>query len=403
MKVGSTQFLMEERQVIRNLQRLMSVSRYQNMHLGVLGGGQLGRMLIQEAINFDITVSTLDPDPDASCSRISNRFVQGSFKDYDTVLAFGKSVDLLTVEIEHVNVDALETLEKEGKNVSPSSRILRLVQDKGAQKIFYRTNGIPTAEFQLVANKLELQEKHGSYPIVQKLRKGGYDGRGVVVLRSETDLSKAFDEPCVLEKMVDFEKELSVIVARNSNGACIAYPAVEMEFNPEANLVEFLFSPANISPETEQKAGMLAMKVANALELTGILAVEMFLTRNGDLLVNEIAPRPHNSGHHTIEANVTSQYEQHLRAIAGLPLGSTQLLLPSVMVNLLGEKGFEGPAVYEGMNECLAMEGVHIHLYGKKTTKPFRKMGHVTICADTLDAAFHQARKVQKTLRVISK
>lgn len=380
----------------------MTQSTYKTARMGILGGGQLGRMLIQEAINLNVRIAVLDPDPDAPCAALCDRFVQGSFKDREAVLAFGRSVDFLTVEIEHVDVGALEILEQEGIVVRPSSRILKLVQDKGAQKIFYRTNGIPTAPFHLVGGRAEISAHEDFLPVMQKLRTGGYDGKGVRPIRTSGEVATAFDAPSVLEKFVSFEKELAVIVARNSKGETVTYPAVEMEFNPEANLVEFLFSPARINRETEIKAGQLAERLADALHLEGVLAVEMFLTNSGDLLVNEIAPRPHNSGHATIEANRTSQYEQHLRAVLDLPLGDTTLIQPTVMVNLLGEKGFDGEAAYLGMDESLAIHGVHVHLYGKRYTKPFRKMGHVTVCDESLDKAIEKAKKVQQTLKVIS-
>lgn len=367
--------------------------------LGILGGGQLGRMLLQDAINLDINISVLDPDPEAPCRHLADHFETGSFKDYDTVYRFGKTVDILTVEIEHVNVDALEALEKEGVIVRPSSRILRLVQDKGAQKIFYRTHGIPTAEFHLIEHHEELPGHAGLLPVMQKLRTGGYDGKGVTPLRTVTDFTTAFNAPSVLEKMVDFDKELAVIVARNRSGECVSYPAVEMEFNPEANLVELLFCPAGITLDIEKKAEEIARRLAIAIELEGVLAVEMFLTKTGELLVNEMAPRPHNSGHATIEANVTSQYEQHLRAVLNLPLGETRLLTPAVMVNILGEKSAEGRVVYVGLRECLSMSGVHLHLYGKRNTKPFRKMGHVTICDNQLTNAIQKAKVVQQKLK----
>ncbi len=381
----------------------MQSSTYRSTRLGILGGGQLGRMLIQEAVNLDIHISVLDPDPAAPCASLADVFHLGSFKDYDTVMAFGQNVDILTVEIEHVNVNALETLEKAGKVVRPSSKTLRLVQDKGLQKIFYRTHGIPTAEFHLIQSANELTQHTGLLPVMQKLRTGGYDGKGVTPIRTAQDFNTAFNAPSVLEKMVDFEKEIAVIVARRPDGSCITYPAVEMEFNSEANLVEFLFAPASISLATANEANDIAIQLAEALQLEGILAVELFVTRDGHLLVNEIAPRPHNSGHTTIEANVTSQYEQHLRAILDLPLGDTSLLQANVMVNLLGEKGSEGPVSYAGMNECLSISGVHIHLYGKTNTKPFRKMGHVTICDGQLESAINKAKQVQRLLKAVGK
>ncbi len=380
----------------------MSKAFYDTLRFGILGGGQLGRMLIQKATDFNVTNVVLDPDPEAPCRYLADEFVCGSFQDYETVLAFGRTVDLLTIEIEHVNVEALEQLEKEGIVVYPQSRVIRLVQDKGLQKIFYRTHGIPTAEFHLLDSIEHIAKYASQFPFIQKLRKGGYDGKGVVKLENSGEIMKGFDAPSILEKLIDFEKEISVLVARNAQGECKAFPVVEMEFNPEANLVEYLFSPASISPQHEQKAESIAMEVARSIQLVGLLAVEMFLTKSGEILVNEIAPRPHNSGHQTIEGNITSQYEQHLRAILGLPLGSTNITKPSVMVNLLGEKGFSGHAVYEGLKEALAIDGVHIHLYGKKITKPFRKMGHVTVTADTLEEAKAKAKKVKDLIRVIA-
>lgn len=375
---------------------------YNNLKLGILGGGQLGRMLLQKAADYNISNAVLDPDPNAPCKNICDEFIVGDFNDYKTVYEFGKKVDVLTIEIEHVNVEALEALEKEGVRVFPQSNIIKLVQDKGAQKIFYRTNGIPTAEFHLIENKKQLSEQKNFLPYVQKLRRGGYDGKGVQVMKSESDFEKGFDAPSVLEKFIPFEKEIAVIVARNESGEVKSFPVVEMEFNPEANLVEFLFSPATLSKEIELKAEDIAKKIATDSQIVGVVAVEMFVTTNGDVLVNEIAPRPHNSGHQTIEGNITSQYEQHLRAILNLPLGSTEINSPSVMVNLLGEKDHSGEAKYEGLEKALAMEGVYIHLYGKKNTKPFRKMGHVTIVAKAIEDAKKKAILIKEIIRVIT-
>ena len=375
---------------------------YNNLKLGILGGGQLGRMLLQKAADYNISNAVLDPDPNAPCKNICDEFIVGDFNDYKTVYEFGKKVDVLTIEIEHVNVEALEALEKEGVKIFPQSNIIKLVQDKGAQKIFYRTNGIPTAEFYLIENKAQLQNHKTSLPFVQKLRRGGYDGRGVQVMKSESDFVNGFDAPSVLEKFIPFEKEIAVIVARNESGEVKSFPVVEMEFNPEANLVEFLFSPAALSKEIELKAEEIAKKIATDSQIVGVLAVEMFVTTKGEVLVNEIAPRPHNSGHQTIEGNITSQYEQHLRAILNLPLGSTEIITPSVMVNLLGEKDYSGEAKCEGLKKALAMEGVYIHLYGKKNTKPFRKMGHVTIVAKTIEDAKKKAILIKEIIRVIT-
>ena len=375
-------------------------SFYGDLKLGILGGGQLGRMLIQESINYNITTYVLDPDIHAPCKNLCEKFVHGSLTDYEAVYNFGKQVDVLTIEIEKVNVDALEKLEDEGVKVFPQSRVIRLIQDKGIQKQFFKENNIQTASFRLFKNKQEMLEANLPFPYIQKLRRDGYDGRGVNVIRNEADLKKAFTEPSLVEDLIPFEKELSVIVARNEDGKIRTFPCVEMEFNPEANLVEFLISPSTLNEKILQKADQLAVKVAEDLKIVGILAVELFLTPDGDILVNEIAPRPHNSGHQSIEGNYTSQYEQMLRAIFNLPLGDTRTISNAVMINLLGEKGFEGPAEYEGLNEILDIDGVYIHLYGKKITKPFRKMGHVTILDNDRDKAIEKARFVQNTIKV---
>ncbi|MFZ7123695.1 MAG: 5-(carboxyamino)imidazole ribonucleotide synthase [Bacteroidota bacterium] len=368
--------------------------------IGILGGGQLGRMLLQKAADWNLITHVLDPDPNAPCKDIASSFTIGHFNDEAAVYEFGKDLEVLTIEIEHVNTTALERLEQEGRKIFPQPRVIRLIQDKGAQKSFFREHGIPTAPFTLVNNKSEILSGGTELPVMQKLRRGGYDGKGVQPLRSTADLDMAFDAPSVLEAWVPFEREVAVIVARNSRGHCKAFPPVEMDFNKEANLVEFLFSPSSLSPAVAAEAERIARQVAEALDMVGVLAVEMFLTTTGELLVNELAPRPHNSGHHTIEANQTSQYEQHLRAILGLPLGDTSIIQPAVMVNLLGEKGFEGPARYEGLEEALSIPGVHVHLYGKLLTKPFRKMGHVTVCHPDLEEARRIARTIHDTLKV---
>ena len=368
--------------------------------LGILGGGQLGRMFIQEAIGLNVCVHVLDPAENAPCAAIANVFVQGDFADYDTVLNFGKEVDVLTIEIEHVNIEALEELERRGKLVFPRPAALRTIKDKGLQKLFYAAHNIPTAPFVLVENKTEAALHVSEGPFMQKLRTGGYDGKGVTPFRNEADLEHAFDAPSVLEQMVHFEKELAVIVARNASGELRVFPLVEMEFNSEANLVEFIFSPANVSVEVAQEAAEIAKKIVEQLDHVGLLAVELFLTKTGQLLVNEVAPRPHNSGHHTIEACYTSQYAQHMRAILNLPLGDTALRSAGVMINLLGEKGFTGTAKYEGLEEVLSTQGAYVHLYGKEETKPFRKMGHITICLPELEQAKQLARKFLGTVKV---
>jgi 5-(carboxyamino)imidazole ribonucleotide synthase len=373
-----------------------------SQRLGILGGGQLGRMFIQDAIAFDVAVHSLDPDKNAPCKEIANEFTVGSLTDYDTVMNFGADKDVLTIEIENVNIDALKELEKQGKKVFPQPNVIEIIQDKGLQKQFYADKNIPTAPFTLHQSKEELIASNPVFPFVNKLRKGGYDGKGVQIIKSQSDLENVFDAPSIIETMIPFEKELSVIVARNERGQTVVYPTVECEFSPTANLVEFLFSPADVTNEIEENAKSIALEVINQLGMVGILAVEFFLLKDGSLLVNEIAPRPHNSGHHTIECNITSQFEQHMRSVLNLPLGSTKMIQSGVMINLIGEPNFEGNVFYEGIDDILDMEGVHIHLYGKSTTKPNRKMGHITITSEDIEVAKSTARKVQKMIRVIS-
>ncbi|QHT67012.1 5-(carboxyamino)imidazole ribonucleotide synthase [Rhodocytophaga rosea] len=370
--------------------------------LGILGGGQLGRMLIQAAIDFNIYIKILDADPHAPCKPFAHEFVQGSLMDFETVYAFGKNVNVLTIEIEHVNVEALEKLQSEGVKVYPQPQVIRTIQDKRVQKQFYRQHSIPTSDFVLVDDKDSLAEHHHFLPAFQKLGKSGYDGRGVQRLSSASDLHKAFSEPSVLEKAVDFEKEISVIVARNVSGEISVFPPVELVFHPVHHLVEYLFAPAQISGLILAQANEIAIGVASKLQIVGLLAVEMFVTKTGEVLVNESAPRPHNSGHHTIKANATSQFEQHLRAILDLPLGSTAAKTFAAMVNLLGEDKYNGDAKYDGMEEALAIEGVYVHLYGKKTTKPFRKMGHITIIDNNLEALQTKVQQVKDRVKVIA-
>jgi 5-(carboxyamino)imidazole ribonucleotide synthase len=375
---------------------------YGDLKLGILGGGQLGRMLIQQAINYNVTIKVLDPDREAPCRKLCDEFVLGALNDYETVYNFGKKVDLLTIEIEKVNVDALEQLQKEGVLVYPQPRIIRLIQDKGLQKQFFKENNIPTAPFQVISSLQQLQQTHIPFPYIQKLRRDGYDGKGVYKVIDASYLANAFKEPSLIEQWIDFEKEIGIIVARNENGEVKTFPLVEMEFNPDANLVEFLISPSTLPFEVQQEAAQIATKIAVDLKIVGLLAVEMFLDKNGKILVNELAPRPHNSGHQTIEGNVVSQFEQHLRAIFNQPLGDTDCLNNAVMVNILGEAGHEGPAVYQGIEKILKYPGVYVHLYGKALTKPFRKMGHVTIVDADREKAIEKARFVQRTLKVIS-
>ena len=378
-------------------------NRFNNsIKVGILGGGQLGRMLIQAAIDLDLNIHILDPDPDAPCRHLCQNFVLGSFNDYDTVLSFGKDLDLITIEIESVNIEALKELQKRGKRIFPQPEVIELIQDKRIQKQFYLENNIPTAEFVLTDNQSHTKTFQDFLPAFHKLGKGGYDGKGVQAILNSADLDKAFNEPGLLEKRVDFEKEISVIVARNEDGEVKTFPVVEMVFDPAYNLVDYLISPAQISDAHKQIANDIAVNIISSLGMIGILAVEMFLTKEGEILVNEIAPRPHNSGHQSIKANITSQYEQHWRAILGLPLGDTNPHKLSAMVNILGNQGFEGEAIYVGLQEILQKDGVHIHLYGKKMTKPSRKMGHVIILDESLASLQQKVKFVKETVKVIA-
>lgn len=358
-------------------------------------------MLIQSGIDYNIPFAVLDPDPSAPCSSIAD-FSTGKLTDYDTVLKFGSACDLITIEIENVSTAALKELVAKGKKVYPQPEVIELIQDKRLQKTFYQSHGIPTAPFFLTDNADAVKGHADFLPFVNKLGREGYDGRGVQVMREKKDLEKAYNAPGLVEKLIDFEKEIAVIVARNGKGEIKTFPVVEMVFHPVQNLVEYLFSPSDLNADITAEADALARKIISKLNMIGLLAVEMFVTRTGEILVNEIAPRPHNSGHHTIEANITSQYQQHLRSILDLPLGDTGTRSPSAMVNLLGEPGYTGPAVYEGFNEVVATPGVYVHLYGKQMTKPFRKMGHVTILEKDMDALKKKANFVKQTLKVIA-
>lgn len=381
----------------------MSSNYNTNLIIGMLGGGQLGRMLIQEAINLNLDIAVLDPDLNAPCKNLSGDFRVGSLNDYETVIAFGKGLDILTIEIEHVNIDALKYLQNSGVKVYPQPEFLEIIQDKGKQKQFYQENNIPTAPFYLVNNREEIKKYTHDFPFFQKLCKGGYDGKGVYRLDEISKIENAFDAPSVLEKLVPFEREIAVIVSRNFNGEIAVFPVVDMEFNPQANLVEYLYSPSSLEKSIANKAQEIARSVIEKAKMVGVLAVEMFVTKKGEILVNEVAPRPHNSGHQTIEGNVTSQYAQHLRAICNLPMGDTSIRSFSAMVNILGEPGFTGEAIYQGLDEVLKTENVFVHLYGKKITKPFRKMGHITICGENENEVKQKAKSVKEKLKVISK
>lgn len=374
--------------------------------LGILGGGQLGKMLLYETRKYDIRTCVLDPSNEAPCRIACNEFTQGNLMDYNAVYDFGKKVDVLTFEIEGVNVQALEQLEKEGVIVYPSSRNLKIIQNKGSQKKFYRENNIPTADFTIFSSvemlKKSVEEGRTSLPFVWKSTQFGYDGNGVKIVRNINDLASLPDTECIAETMIPFKNELAVIVARNPSGETKIYPVVEMEFHPEANQVEYVICPARIDAKVAQKAEKIALQVAQAFESVGLLAVEMFQTHGDEILVNEVAPRPHNSGHYSIEASYTNQFEQHLRAILNLPLGKTDSKTAGVMVNLVGEEGFSGDVMYQNIEKIMAMEGVTAHIYGKRQTRPFRKMGHITIIDNDIDKARAVAQKVKNTIRVIA-
>ena len=374
--------------------------------LGIIAGGQLGKMLIQEASKWDIITYVLDQDENCPARTIASHFVKGSNTDFESVYQFGKMVDLLTYEIENINIEALKKLKSEGIKIVPDPDILELIQDKGKQKEFYHKNNIPTAPFKIY-NSLNdilkgIESNEIKLPFVQKLRKGGYDGRGVAVINNKSDLQRILDGASVIENKISITKEISVIAARNKKGNVKCYPVVEMVFDPHANLVDKLICPSTITVEQSEKAIGIASEIVELLDMQGILAVEFFIDSESDVMVNEVAPRPHNSGHHTIEGIITSQFEQHLRAIFDLPLGSTKLKLPSVMINILGAEGYEGPVMYEGLTESMAIDGVKVHLYGKKITKPFRKMGHITVLSTSLECALKKAEKVKQLIKVKS-
>jgi 5-(carboxyamino)imidazole ribonucleotide synthase len=377
----------------------MIFNQTRSLKIGILGGGQLGKMLCLAAADWDLNISVLDPDPNCSARTYCTHYTQGHFNDFDNVMAFGQSLDVLTVEIEHVHTAALRALQKQGKIVHPDPALLELIQDKSKQKKWYVENGIPTEVFDYQPFK---DSKPTHYPIIWKATTGGYDGKGVALLRNEADFDKMPNTPYLLEQKTDIDKEIAVMVARNSVGEVVTYPPVEMIFDKEANLLDYQLCPASLDKKTEKKARLLAEILIKKLNLCGLLAVEMFLNKQGELLVNEIAPRPHNSGHHTIETVETSQFEQHLRALLNLPLGSTRLLSPSVLWNIVGDKAHTGIAKYEGFEHLFQTSGAHLHLYGKSITKPFRKMGHLTIADVSVEKALQKAFDLKKVLKVKS-
>ena len=373
--------------------------------LGILGGGQLGKMMLYTTRKFDIRTKVLDASPDAPAQFATNEFQVGSLQDYDTVMAFGADCDTVCIEIEAVNIQALRDLRAQGKKVHPNPDSLELIQDKTKQKQFYADHNIPTSRFEIVSGKAEFDAARDRWPIpfVWKATTGGYDGFGVVICRSEEDLQHIPNAPGLLEAFVDFELEVSVIVARNESGEVKTFPIADQEFHPTANQVEYVLCPTVLDEAMQQKAYDIAIRTAEAYDICGLLAVELFVTADGEILVNEVAPRPHNSGHHTIEACYTSQFEQHVRAVLDLPLGSTELKAAGVMANLVGAEGYSGDVVYQGYDDLLGEPGVNIHIYGKAKTRPFRKMGHVTVVAKSRDEARKRAEWAKNSILVKSK
>ena len=374
--------------------------------LGILGGGQLGKMLLYDAKRYDLHTKVMDSNKDAPCNKIADDFIIGDITNYDDVINFGNSVDLITVEIENVNTDALEFLEKSGKKVYPSSKNLRIIQNKSDQKNFYSKNNLPTSRFKNYSNIEELKRNflhdNFEFPFVWKSSRFGYDGKGVKIIKNIEDLDFSYDHQCLIEEKISIKKELSVIVSRNTDGEIKCFPVVEMEFNEKSNLVEYVMCPANISKQTEEKAIIIASEIAKKFEMVGLLAVELFVTNKDEILINEVAPRPHNSGHHTIECCVTSQFDQHIRSILNLPLGETGILIPGIMVNLVGENMEEGNVNYKNINDIFDIPGVYIHIYGKKKSRLNRKMGHITIVNKDINKAIEIGKSIKNKIKVTS-
>jgi len=373
-----------------------------HLKIGVIKGGQLGRMFLQAAVKYPVSVHVMDSEADPPCRGFSAAFVQANPLDADEVFRFGRDLDAVTVEFEHVNTEGLKRLEESGVAVFPRPEIIRMIQDKGKQKELYRSLGIPAADYVLVDSREDLERHADLLPAVQKLRVSGYDGKGVVKLRALADLAKAFDAPSVLEREIPFVKEIAVIGARGQNGDIQIYPTVEIIMDPELHLLDCLLAPADVCADVHRQGEEIVRKLLTELDYVGVLAVEMFVTREGKVLVNEMSPRPHNSGHHTIEACRTSQYEQQLRALIGLPLGSAQQVSAAAIVNLIGADGHSGPAVYEGLSRALGADGVYVHLYGKKETRPFRKMGHLTVLRPVSAEAIQIAKAVSREIKIKS-
>ena len=374
--------------------------------LGILGGGQLGKMLLYDAKRYDLHTKVMDSNFEVPCARLADEFILGDITNYDDVINFGNKVDIITVEIEKINTDALLFLEKKGKKIFPSAITLKIIQNKTQQKEFYQKNNLPTSRFKNYSNidelKSNFEKDNFKFPFVWKSSRFGYDGKGVKIIKKFDDLNFSYDEECLIEEKISIKKELSVIVARNIDGEMKCFPVVEMEFNDKSNLVEYVMCPANISSDIESRAIEIAMKASEKFNMVGLLAVELFLDVNDKIIINEVAPRPHNSGHHTIECCMTSQFDQHIRSILNLPLGETQILIPGIMVNLVGENKVEGNVVYQNINDIFEIPGVFIHIYGKKKSRLDRKMGHITIVNKDISKAIEIGKKIKKKIKVIS-
>ncbi|UAY52795.1 5-(carboxyamino)imidazole ribonucleotide synthase [Ferruginibacter albus] len=370
---------------------------------GILGGGQLGRMLLQAAANYPVETFVMENDAQCPAAHLCHHFTKGDISNFDDVYNFGKDLDVLTIEIESVNEEALEKLEKEGIKVYPSPGALRVIKNKILQKQFYKENGIPTSNFIVTQNIEDIRSNASFLPAVNKIGMGGYDGKGVQVIKTSADIEKGFDAPGVLEKMVSIKKEIAIIVAVSNSGQTVLYPPVDMVFDPMLNLLDYQISPADIPEKTLWKAEAIALKVVKGLQSAGLFAVELFIDINDEVLVNETAPRVHNSGHHSIEANYSSQFDMLWRVMLDYPLGNTKHILPAAIVNIVGSDGQSGNAYYEGLPEVLKMDNVFVHLYGKRTTKPGRKMGHVTILSNEKQELIHKANLIKRTLKVVSK
>jgi len=369
------------------------------LRVGILGGGQLGRMLLQAAANYPVDTFLMENDSECPAAHLCHHFIKGDIKDFDAVYNFGKGLDAITIEIENVNAEALEKLEAEGVKVYPRPSVLKIIKNKILQKQYYHQHQIPTAEFIVTHDQAEILRQEKFLPAVHKLGEGGYDGRGVEIIKTIEDVPKGFNEPAVLEKLVPIQKEIAMIVAINEKGETALYPPVEMLFDPYLNLLDYQLCPAELNTPTLYKVEAIALTTARNFKSPGVFAVEMFVDKGGNVLVNETAPRVHNSGHHTIEAHYSSQFDMLWRVILNYPLGNTDLILPSIMVNIIGAEGFTGNVQYEGLGEVLKMENAFVHLYGKKRTKPGRKMGHVTILSAEKQDLLHKSNRVRQTFK----